>query len=223
MNQVAGILFDLGVSSPQLENAARGFSFQSEGPLDMRMDPGSGVSALEWLNSSSIQEIETVLKIYGEEPNARKIAKAIKSSTTLLTTLDLAKLVARASGRHSHHSRNAATRTFLAIRLYLNQELEELHQALHGTLDLLKVGGRLVVISFHSLEDRIVKKFIHKFSHPKRAPKNLPVADDYSQMHLKKIGRSIVPSPQEISRNQRVRSARLRVAEKIDPELFQNE
>ncbi len=215
MNQIAGILFDLGVSSPQLEDPDRGFSFQNEGPLDMRMDPETGVSALEWLNNATVSEIKTVLKTYGEERNAAKIAKAIKSSPTLYTTLDLASLVAAVSSKFTPLSKNPATRTFLALRLYLNRELEDLREALSEVPDLLRIGGRLVTISFHSLEDRIIKRFVRRFSNPKRAPAKLPIADDYSQVCLKKIGRPITPDMHEISQNHRARSARLRIAEKI--------
>ena len=210
----SGILFDLGLSSPQLEDPKRGFSFQHDGPLDMRMDSSTGISAAEWLASATVDEIRNVLLEHGEERNALKIAKAIKmSSHSIETTRQLAQLVASVSGMSS--SRHPATRTFLAIRTYINNEKEDLSAGLTLALRLLKVGGRLAVISFHSLEDRVVKRFIRQMSTPHKAAKNLPLADDYSQVVLKKIGKLIRPSDDEVTVNPRARSARLRVAEKI--------
>ena len=218
--EVSGILFDLGVSSPQIDIAERGFSFQLDGPLDMRMDPSQGISAAEWLNRASVKEIAKILKIYGEERNAVRIAKMIKQSgfSSFSSTFKLAKLVAGVAGFNSYNTlQNPAARTFLALRLYLNHELEDLSEALQSARRLLCVGGRLVVISFHSLEDRIVKRFIARYSKPKAIPKKLPVADDYSEVDLKPVVKFIEPSDEEIKDNPRSRSARMRVAEKVLP------
>lgn len=217
MGQIAGVLFDLGVSSPQIEDPERGFSFQKKGLLDMRMNPEDGISALQWLNSASVWEIETVLRTYGEERNAAKIARAIKRSSNLRTTFDLADLVTAVSRKSKRSGKNPATRTFLALRLYINHELEDLRAALSALPALLRTGGRLAVITFHSLEDRIVKQFIQRFSSPRHPPAGLPGPDDYSQVCLKKVGRPVVAGTLEVSRNPRARSARLRIAEKILP------
>ncbi len=210
---VAGILFDLGVSSPQLETAERGFSFLRDGPLDMRMDNTAGVSASQWLGSASAKEIESVLREYGEEPRARKIARRISSGPLPRTTLELAALVGGASGG-AWQPKNPATRTFLAIRLYLNKELEELSEALAAATELLRLHGRLVVISFHSLEDRIVKKFIHGRSTPRCSiltGQPLPGGEPM----LCKVGRPVHADGDETAENPRARSALLRVAEKL--------
>ena len=210
---VAGVLFDLGVSSPQLETAGRGFSFLRDGPLDMRMDNTAGVSADQWLRSASAREIEHVLREYGEEPRARKIAKRISSGSPPRTTFELADLVTNMSGSVSL-SKNPATRTFLAIRLYLNKELEELREALVATAELLCHHGRLVVISFHSLEDRIVKKFIHDRSVPRYSRfTGQPLPG--SEPTLRKVGKPVRADGDETAGNPRARSALLRVAEKL--------
>ena len=210
--KISGIFFDLGVSSPQLDTAERGFSFNLEGPLDMRMDTTQGISAREWLNRASTKEIEHVLRFYGEEPQAKRIARAIVSGRPLLTTKQLARTIAGLAGRNHH----PATCAFLAIRLFINQELEDLSKALDSVLDLLQSGGRLAVIAFHSLEDRIVKQFIRKHSEAPATVRGLPVPENAAPtVVMKKIGRLIKPSGEEISRNPRSRSARLRVAEKL--------
>lgn len=211
--KVAGILFDLGVSSPQLEDASRGFSFLQNGPLDMRMDNATGISAKKWLDSAPKKEIERVLRKYGEGRHAAKIAKRISDSSSLRTTRDLANLVASVPGSFSS-SKNPATRTFLAIRLYINRELEELSEALVAVSGLLRRGGRLVVISFHSLEDRIVKNFIHGHSTPRYSElTGQPLPGEGPT--LCKVGRLLRPDAGEIAANPCARSARLRVAEKL--------
>ena len=210
--KISGIFFDLGVSSPQLEEAQRGFSFDLEGPLDMRMDNTKGITAKEWLNEASTKEIEYVLKLYGEEPHAKRIARAIVGGRPLLTTQQLVRTIAGLAGR-SHHP---ATCTFLAIRLFINQELEDLSKALESVLDLLHSGGRLAVIAFHSLEDRIVKQFIKQHSEAPETIRGLPIPENAEQaVQMKKISRIIRPSAEEIKHNPRARSARLRVAEKL--------
>ena len=204
VGKVNGILLDLGVSSPQLENAARGFSFLKEGPLDMRMNPEQGMTAAEWINSARENEIERVLNEYGEERYARRIAAAIVRARTaqkITTTTALAEIIADAHPRWERH-KHPATRSFQAIRIFINQELEQLAAVLEQCIQILAIGGRLVVISFHSLEDRIVKQFIQF-----HAKKELPP-------DLKKIAK-IKPERAEVLTNPRARSALLRVAEKI--------
>ena len=213
MARLAGVFFDLGVSSPQLENAERGFSFLHDGPLDMRMDNTVGISAADWLSSASEKEIARVLREYGEERQAKKIANAIFNGSTPRTTLDLANLVASVLG-YRFNSKHPATRTFLAIRLYINRELEELREVLATAVTLLRQGGRLVVISFHSLEDRIVKNFIRDHSVPQYSEitgQALPG----TKAVLRKVGKKMRASADEINNNPRARSALLRVAEKI--------
>ena len=210
---VAGILFDLGVSSPQLETAERGFSFLRDGSLDMRMDNSVGMSAAQWLRSASAREIERVLREYGEEPRAKKIARRISNGSPPRTTLELADLVRDVSGGVSL-SVNPATRTFLAIRLYINRELEELSEALAVAAGLLRRHGRLVVIGFHSLEDRIVKKFIHARSVPRYSElTGQPLPE--SKPTLRKVGKPVRADADEVAANPRARSALLRVAEKL--------
>lgn len=214
---VDGILLDLGVSSPQLDEAQRGFSFLRDGPLDMRMDPQHGISAAQWLAKATQLAIAKVLKEYGEERYAKRIAQAIvraRSDAPINTTGRLAEIVAKAHpawvrGKHP------ATQTFQAIRLWVNQELEDLSDLLEQVLGLLKVGGRFVVISFHSLEDRLVKRFIKRHVYGDTLPKNLPVMDTQIRRRLKKIGSAERVSEQEVGRNRRARSAIMRVAEKI--------
>lgn len=215
--QVDGVLMDLGVSSPQLDTPERGFSFRADGPLDMRMDYGSGQTAAEWLMKATEQDIADVLWRYGEERYSRRIARAIvrhRAEAPLTTTSELAKLVRRAVPRREP-GKDSATRSFQAIRIKINQELEELEQGLDAALSLLSVGGRLVVISFHSLEDRMVKRFMRLQSQPKAIPRRLPVADDLSGVKLKLLGKPIRPSGSELERNPRARSSMMRVAEKI--------
>jgi 16S rRNA (cytosine1402-N4)-methyltransferase len=212
-----GILLDLGVSSPQLDDASRGFSFRFDAPLDMRMDPESGATAAQWLAHASEREIGEVLRAYGEERFAKQIAAAIvaaRARRPIGTTRELAAIVAKAVPAREPHQ-DPATRTFQALRIHVNQELEELSLALPQTLDLLAPGGRLVVISFHSLEDRIVKRFLREASRPDQLPARLPVrAHELPRPRMKLIGRAVRPGPAEVAVNPRARSAIMRVAEK---------
>jgi 16S rRNA (cytosine1402-N4)-methyltransferase len=209
-----GVLLDLGVSSPQLDDAARGFSFQSDAPLDMRMDPTSGESAADFLARADEREIADVLFRYGEERMSRRIARAIvtrRIESPIRTTRELADLVERTLGRRERN-KHPATRTFQALRLQVNDELGSLERALPAAVEVLKPGGRLAVISFHSLEDRIVKQFI-------RGPQGAPVRRGLPQppaepAPLRAVGRAQMPSDEEVVRNPRARSAVLRIAEK---------
>ena len=213
---VNGILLDLGVSSPQLDDARRGFSFMNDGPLDMRMDMNSGMSAAEWLGEASETEIRDVLRSYGEERFAGRIAHAVvmaRQEAPLMTTLQLSKLVERAVPRREK-GKHPATRTFQAIRIRINRELEQLESVLAQSLDVLAPGGRLAVISFHSLEDRIVKRFFRKHSSPPKLPKGVPVMASEETTVLKLVGKSIAPSARELATNPRARSSRLRIAER---------
>jgi 16S rRNA (cytosine1402-N4)-methyltransferase len=210
----AGILMDLGVSSPQIDNPARGFSFRSDGPLDMRMDPTRGQSAADWLATAPVEQMTEVIREYGEERFAFQIAKAIAARRQergpLASTSELAQLVAGAV-KTREPGQDPATRTFQALRIFVNAELEELQEALAASLDVLQAHGRLVVISFHSLEDRIVKQFIAKHSRDevdRRAPFAAP-----KPMKLKAIER-VKPTPEEVAGNPRSRSAIMRVAER---------
>lgn len=211
---VAGVLLDLGISSPQVDNPARGFSFRFEGPLDMRMDTTRGTSVAQWLAHAEVDQITEVIRDYGEERFAGPIAKAIvarrQARGPLDTTTELAQLVAD-TVKTREPGQNPATRTFQAFRIFINAELEELQQALDGALKVLQPGGRLVVISFHSLEDRIVKQFIVQHAkevYDRRAPFAAPKV-----MHLRALGR-IRPSAPEVAANPRARSAIMRVAER---------
>ncbi|WP_422880185.1 16S rRNA (cytosine(1402)-N(4))-methyltransferase RsmH [Methylomarinovum caldicuralii] len=213
--RVAGMLLDLGVSSPQLDTAARGFAFLQEGPLDMRMNPAVGVSAAEWLARADERELADVIHRYGEERYARRIARTIvraRTETPLRTTRQLAELVERAVPRRERH-KHPATRTFQAIRIHVNRELEALEAALAQSLEVLAPGGRLVVIAFHSLEDRIVKRFIRRHSRPAPLPRKLPVVVSELDLPLRDLGKRR-PDALEIARNPRARSAVLRVAER---------
>ena len=217
-HSVAGVLMDLGVSSPQIDNPARGFSFRNDGPLDMRMDPTRGQSVREWLQEAELQQIAEVIRDYGEERFAVPIAKAIvarrQERGIPAGTLELAQLVAGAV-KTREPGQDPATRTFQAFRIFINAELEELEQALKAALHVLEPGGRLAVISFHSLEDRIVKQFIAKHSREvfdRRAPFAPPKV-----MDLKALER-LKPSPEEVKANPRSRSAILRVAERLAPQ-----
>jgi 16S rRNA (cytosine1402-N4)-methyltransferase len=214
---VDGILFDLGVSSPQLDSAKRGFSFQSDGPLDMRMDPASSPSAAEWINAAEERELATVLRRLGEEPAAGRIARAIcarRLEQPIETTSDLAAVVAAAAGR-PRSGRHPATKTFQAIRIFINRELEELEAGLAQAQEALRAGGRLCVICFHSLEDRIAKRFLRDRSRVDPRLSRLPVVPDSALPALRLVGRAIHASAAEVARNPRARSAVLRVAEKI--------
>jgi len=214
---VDGILLDLGVSSPQLDDPARGFSFRRDAPLDMRMDPGAGVTAAEWLARAPEQEIREVIKNHGEERFAKQIAAAIVAARArgpVGTTRQLAALVAEAVPTREPQQ-DPATRTFQALRIHVNQELEELSLALPQCVELLRPSGRLVVISFHSLEDRIVKRFLRGSASPDRLPARLPLrASELPQPKLKLLGRAARPSTTEIAANPRARSAVMRVAER---------
>jgi 16S rRNA (cytosine1402-N4)-methyltransferase len=215
---VDGILLDLGVSSPQLEDGRRGFSFRLDGPLDMRMDAGRGMTAAQWLESASEQQIAEVIETYGEERFARQIARAIvaaRSGGAVHSTRQLAQIVEEAVATREP-GQDPATRTFQAIRIFVNQELEELSLALSQSLDVLKDGGRLVVISFHSLEDRIVKRFLRKNAQPAPVPRGLAVREaDRAGPRLRLVGKPVRPSQTEIASNPRARSAIMRVAEKL--------
>jgi len=215
--QVDGILMDIGVSSPQLDDAERGFSFLKEGPLDMRMNPDAGISAAEWLAKAEMDEIAQVLKTLGEERYGKRIARAIvetREHTPITTTTQLAELVDKASPSREKH-KHPATRTFQAIRIFINNELDELTQALEQALDVLAVGGRLVVISFHSLEDRIVKRFFRDQARGDELPSHFPVTADQLNQRLKIVGKAIKAGDAELATNPRARSAVLRVAEKL--------
>jgi 16S rRNA (cytosine1402-N4)-methyltransferase len=220
IEQVAGVLLDLGVSSPQLDQAERGFSFMREGPLDMRMDTTRGETAAEWLARADENEIREVIRDYGEERFAKQIAAAIvdaRGREPLATTRQLAEVVARAV-RTREPGQHPATRTFQALRIHVNQELEELEVTLPQAAALLAPGGRLAVISFHSLEDRVVKHFIRDQSTGDKLPRGVPVrASEIPAAPLKAIGKAIKPSAAEVARNPRARSAVLRVAEKNPP------
>jgi 16S rRNA (cytosine1402-N4)-methyltransferase len=216
-NKIDGLLLDLGVSSPQLDNPNRGFSFMQDGPLDMRMDTSTGETAAEWLAHVSYENLCRVLWDYGEERYARKIATVIianREQQPITTTSQLVNIITSTCKHYQRH-KHPATRTFQAIRIYINKELEHLQQALTIALDNIKIGGRLVVISFHSLEDRIVKRFMRQNSQGKPMPKWLPVTDISAGSKLKLIGKHQKPSQKEIKDNTRARSAVLRIAEKI--------
>ena len=223
--KIDGILLDLGVSSPQLDDAERGFSFMKDGPLDMRMDTTKGLSAAQWLQQVSEQDLAWVLKTFGEERFAKRIAQTIvnynksaveKNSEILNRTLQLAELIAQSVPFKDKH-KHPATRSFQAIRIYINSELEELESLLQSALTVLAPQGRLSVISFHSLEDRMVKHFMRKQSKGEDIPKGLPLREDQIERRqtLKTIGKAIQPSDEEIAFNPRSRSAVLRIAERI--------
>jgi 16S rRNA (cytosine1402-N4)-methyltransferase len=212
-----GVLFDLGVSSPQLDQARRGFSFQHDGPLDMRMDPTQGESAAQWLARASVDEIRRVIAEFGEERFAQRIARAIERARLdrpLATTAQLASVVARAVPTREP-GKHPATRTFQAIRMQVNDELGQLERGLAAAHQLLTVSGRLVVISFHSLEDRLVKNFMRRHASVDPALAGLPVVPAQAQPTLALRGRKHRPGEDERARNPRSRSAVLRVAEKI--------
>jgi 16S rRNA (cytosine1402-N4)-methyltransferase len=217
---LAGVLLDLGVSSPQLDEARRGFSFSQDGPLDMRMNPASGPTAAEWLAGVDETELAGVLRRYGEEPRARAIARAIiraRELHTLTRTGQLAEIVAAAAGPRPRKGGHPATRVFQAIRIHLNRELEALEQALSQCVELLGAGGRLVVISFHSLEDRIVKRYFASAARGDPAWAGLPDMPAHARPTLTRVGGLVRPGEDEIAANPRARSARLRVAEKLAP------
>ncbi len=219
ISRVDGILLDLGVSSPQIDDAARGFSFRFDGPLDMRMDTAAGQTAAEWLNGTTEQQLYGVIKEYGEERFAKQIARALvaaRENGPIATTGQLSQIVAKAV-KTREPGQDPATRTFQAIRIFLNQELEELSLVLPLCVEALTPGGRLAVISFHSLEDRRVKHFIRDLEKPDTLPSRLPIrACDLPQPRLVSVGRALKPSTSEIAANPRSRSAVLRVAERTE-------
>ena len=212
-----GVLFDLGVSSPQLDTPERGFSFRADGPLDMRMDPSHGEPVSSWLARASVDEIREVIATLGEERFARRVAEAIvaaRREKPIARTTELAAIVSRAV-RTREPGKHPATRTFQALRMFINDELGELARGLEAAVDALTVGGRLVVISFHSLEDRVVKQFMKRESSVDPALASLPVIPESVRPRLKLIGRKARPDESEVGANPRARSALLRVAEKI--------
>ncbi len=215
--RVDGILLDLGVSSPQLDDPERGFSFMRDGPLDMRMDTSSGVSAAEWLATAEGRDIARVLKEFGDERFSKRIARAIvnaREEESITTTGQLAAIIEQACPT-KEREKHPATRSFQAIRIYINKELEELKQCLEQSLDVLAPLGRLVVVSFHSLEDRIVKRFIRDCERGDDFPADLPVTQEQLKPKLRAVGKAIYPSAGEINSNPRARSAVLRVAERV--------
>lgn len=223
VGRVSGVLLDLGVSSPQFDDPERGFSFRADGPLDMRMDPTRGESAADWLARATVQEMTEVIRDYGEERFAFQIAKALVARRAesdrlgpLVSTGELAQIVANVV-KTREKGKDPATRTFQAIRIHINQELAELQVVLEAALSLLEQGGRLVVISFHSLEDRIVKRFMQTHSSAPAVDRRLPIrAVDLPSPPLKLIGR-VFASDAEVAANPRARSAVMRVAERIAP------
>ena len=217
IDAVDGILLDLGVSSPQLDESDRGFSFMHDGPLDMRMDTSCGETAAQWLSYAAERDIATVLKDYGEERFARRIAAAIvaaRNESPITTTSRLSKVVSEANPRWEKH-KHPATRAFQAIRIKVNRELEDLQDLLAGALDMLRIGGRLVVISFHSLEDRLVKRYMRDMARGEAFPPGLPIRDSALNRRMKLVSKAIKADSEEVSGNVRARSAIMRVAEKI--------
>lgn len=216
INKLDGVLLDLGVSSPQLDQAERGFSFSKDGPLDMRMDTTSGISAKDWINTAPVEEMKRVFKEYGEEKFALRIARGIEEYRTekqIAGTLELADIVDKACPVKDKF-KHPATRTFQAIRIFINDELGELRTALEDMYELLASSGRMSIISFHSLEDRIVKRFIKSQSQGPQLPKGIPIRANELDIKFKKIGKAIKASKEEVAANARSRSAILRVAEK---------
>jgi len=216
---VDGVLLDLGVSSPQLDDAERGFSFQKNGPLDMRMNPQQGMSAAEWLMTAKEKEISDVLWQLGEERFSRRIAKKIVEFRQQQVIADTSTLVGIISDCVPSHKekKHPATRSFQAIRMKVNQELDHIHQVLDGVFDVLNIGGRLLVISFHSLEDRLIKRYFKKHSTPPVLPRGLPVRESDIQVSVRfrNIGKAIKATAEEIKQNTRSRSAILRIAERV--------
>lgn len=211
VNEVDGVLMDLGVSSPQLDAAGRGFSFRHDGPLDMRMDPHHGSSAADWLNDADEADIARVLRDYGEERHARRIARRIVAARPLSTTAELAAVVAEAVPQRGAPGKHPATRTFQAVRMHVNDELAELDAGLAAAFAALAPAGRLAVITFHSLEDRRVKTFFRSLSRPAALPRRVPVRHADQAVAAEEIAGPIAPSAAELSRNPRARSAKLRV------------
>jgi 16S rRNA (cytosine1402-N4)-methyltransferase len=217
LGKVDGLLLDLGVSSPQLDEAARGFSFRTDGPLDMRMDPASGRSAAEWLATVDEKTLRRVLKEFGEEQSAGRIAKAIvreREVAPISRTAQLARIIADAMPKRPATKRHPATKSFQAIRIFINDELGEIRKALDASIDVLKSGARLCVISFHSLEDRIVKRFMRDKSLEPVQYRGLPDIPAAHRPPFRLVGKAIQPTADEIEANPRARSSRLRVAER---------
>ncbi|MEC9076433.1 MAG: 16S rRNA (cytosine(1402)-N(4))-methyltransferase RsmH [Pseudomonadota bacterium] len=218
VSRVHGILMDLGVSSPQLDEPERGFSFQADGPLDMRMDPTAGESAADWIARADADEIAHVLWVFGEERFSRRIAKAIVEARELVpiaTTTQLSQIVTNAQPKKDQN-KHPATRSFQGIRLYVNRELAEIEQGLEAAMNRLEAGGRLAVISFHSLEDRLVKQTLRDASRPPKGDPRMPLPDSIAQPKLKLVGKAIKAGPEELRLNPRARSAVLRVAERTE-------
>ena len=216
---VHGIMMDLGISSPQVDDASRGFSFNQEGDLDMRMDRAQPMNAADWLNEASEQEIADVIYKYGEERASRRVARQIVAARPLRTTTDLAEAVLKAvpytPGRKGAKAKHPATRTFQAVRMFVNRELEQIEVGLQQAFDALAVGGRLAVITFHSIEDRTVKQKFKALSQPPALPRRLPVQAQAYTPPGRLIGRAIRPSDAEVQQNPRARSATLRVVERV--------
>lgn len=218
MGQVTGVLLDLGVSSPQLDDPERGFSFMNDGPLDMRMDTSSGESAADWINRAGEQEIADVIYRYGEERFSRRMARAIvaeREQSPITTTARLSRIIAEANPRWEK-GKNPATRAFQGIRIHINRELEDVEQCLDQALEVLAPGGKLVVISFHSLEDRIVKRFIRRHvKGDEHLPPGVPVTDAMLKRRLKSVGKAAKAGKEELEQNPRARSAVMRAAIKL--------
>lgn len=219
LGKVDGILLDLGVSSPQLDDAERGFSFMKDGPLDMRMDITRGQTAEQWIAKADVEDITWVLRTFGEEKHAWRIANAIvdaREEEAITRTGQLAKIIKTAAPQREI-KKHPATRSFQAIRIYINSELEQIEQVLLASLDVLAEGGRLVVISFHSLEDRLVKQFMKKHSQGKQVPRGMPISEVELQKgkKLELVGRRAKPSKQEVDDNVRSRSSVLRIAQRL--------
>ncbi|MEZ8856600.1 16S rRNA (cytosine(1402)-N(4))-methyltransferase RsmH [Vibrio atlanticus] len=225
VGQVDGVLLDLGVSSPQLDDAERGFSFMKDGPLDMRMDPTTGIPVSQWLVEADLDDITWVIREFGEDKHARRIAKGIiayqenEENEPLTRTGQLAKLISDVAPKSFKEKKHPATRAFQAFRIYINSELEEIDTALKGAASILAPQGRISVISFHSLEDRMVKRFIRKESQGPQVPHGLPLTEEQikalGSADLKPIGKAIKPSKDEVDENTRSRSSVLRIAEKL--------
>ncbi|POF52665.1 16S rRNA (cytosine(1402)-N(4))-methyltransferase RsmH, partial [Vibrio vulnificus] len=225
VGKVDGVLLDLGVSSPQLDDAERGFSFMKDGPLDMRMDPTSGIPVSQWLMEADLDDITWVIREFGEDKHARRIAKAIvahredETKEPLTRTSQLAKLISEAAPKSFKEKKHPATRAFQAFRIYINSELEEIDTALKGAASILAPEGRLSVISFHSLEDRMVKRFMRKESKGPEVPHGIPLTEAQikalGSANMKTVGKAIMPTAQEIELNPRSRSSVLRIAEKL--------
>lgn len=214
--QVQGVLLDLGVSSPQLDDPTRGFSFLNDGPLDMRMNPSAGRSAADWINSASEADVATVLKEYGEERFAKRMARAVvtrRAEQPFTRTADLAAVIKEANPAWEK-GKHPATRAFQGIRIFINRELDDLADGLRAALDVLAPGGRMAVISFHSLEDRMVKQYMRREAKGAPIPRDLPIRDIDIPVSINLVGKAIKPSAAEVDANPRARSAVLRVAEK---------